>query len=73
MGLCLHPLSLNKTAAASNCAVLNLIYRAVHSSIREDTVVANATTKKVNEQDTKNILCLFVASILLLGVAFGSH
>ena len=31
----------------------SLIYRAVPSSTREDTVVANVTTKKVNEQDTK--------------------
>ena len=31
----------------------SLIYRIVHSSTREDTVVANAMTKKVNEQDTK--------------------
>ena len=29
------------------------IYRTVSSSTREDTVVANVTTKKVNEQDTK--------------------
>ena len=29
------------------------IYRTVPSSTRENTVVANATTKKVNEQDTK--------------------
>ena len=32
--------------------VCSLIYRTVPSSTREDTVVANATTKKVNEQDT---------------------
>ena len=31
----------------------SLIYRAVPLSTREDTVVANVTTKKVNEQDTK--------------------
>ena len=31
----------------------SLIYQTVPSSTREDTVVANATTKKVNEQDTK--------------------
>ena len=31
----------------------SLIYRTVPSSTREDTVVANVTTKKVNEQDTK--------------------
>ena len=30
-----------------------VIYRTVPSSTREDTVVANAMTKKVNEQDTK--------------------
>ena len=30
-----------------------LIDRTVPSSTREDTVVANATPKKVNEQDTK--------------------
>ena len=30
-----------------------LIYPTVPSSTRADTVVANATTKKVNEQDTK--------------------
>ena len=29
------------------------IYQTVPSSTREDTVVTNATTKKVNEQDTK--------------------
>ena len=33
--------------------VCSLIYRTVPSSTRGDTVVANATTKKVNEQDTK--------------------
>ena len=31
----------------------SLVYRTVPSSTREDTVVANSTTKKVNEQDTK--------------------
>ena len=31
-----------------------LIYPTVPSSTRADTVVANATTKKVNEQDTKH-------------------
>ena len=31
----------------------SLIYRTVPSSTREDTVVANAMTKKVNEQDTE--------------------
>ena len=30
-----------------------LIYPTVPSSTRADTVAANATTKKVNEQDTK--------------------
>ena len=38
-------LNMNKTAAPSNCAVVCVP--------REDTVVTNATTKKVNEQDTK--------------------
>ena len=33
--------------------VLYVIYPTVPSSTRADTVVANATTKKVNEQDTK--------------------
>ena len=41
-----------KTAAPST-VVCSLIYRTVPSSTRGDTVVANATTKKVNEQDTK--------------------
>ena len=31
----------------------SLIYRTVLSSTREDKVVANAMTKKLNEQDTK--------------------
>ena len=31
----------------------SLIYQTVSSFTREDTVVANVTTKKVNEQDTK--------------------
>ena len=31
----------------------SLIYRTVSSFTREDTVVANVTTQKVNEQDTK--------------------
>ena len=35
---------MNKTAAPSNCAVVCVT--------REDTVVANATIKIVNEQDT---------------------
>ena len=35
---------MNKTAAPSNCAVVCVT--------REDTVLANVTTKKVNEQDT---------------------
>ena len=43
---------MNKTAAPSNCTV-HVIYPTVPSSTRADTVVANATTKKVNEQDTK--------------------
>ena len=38
----------------------SLIYRTVPSSTRDDTVVPNATTKKVNEQDTKTFLrCYF--------------
>ena len=43
---------MNKTAAPSNCTV-HVIYPTVPSSTIADTVVANATTKKVNEQDTK--------------------
>ena len=42
-----------------------VIYRTVPSSTREDTVVANATTKKVNEQDTKtfpNVMLVEMAS-----------
>ena len=39
------------------CAV---IYRTLPSSTREDTVVANAMTKKVNEQDTKTFLKCYV-------------
>ena len=39
-----------------------LIYRAVPSSTREDTVVANAATKKVNKQDTKTFLLVGMAS-----------
>ena len=40
---------MNKTATSSNCAVAlsNCTFT------REDTVVANATTETVNEQDTK--------------------
>ena len=38
----------------------SLIYRTVPSSTREDTVVANATTKKLNEQDTKTFLKFYV-------------
>ena len=38
-----------------------MIYQTVCSSTREDTVVANATTKKVNEQDT-NIMLVGMAS-----------
>ena len=40
---------MNKTAAP--CAVVGFIE--LYPSTREDTVVANVTTKKVNEQDTK--------------------
>ena len=36
------------------------IYPTVPSSTRADIVVANATTKKVNEQDTKTFLKCFV-------------
>ena len=39
-----------------------MIYRTVPSSTRADTVVANATTKKVNEQDTKNVMLVGMAS-----------
>ena len=45
-------LNMNKTAAPSNCAVVCVT--------REDIVVANATTKKVNEQDTKTFLKCYV-------------
>ena len=45
------PFNQNKTAAPSNCPVLD--YPTVPSSTRADTVVANATAKKVDEQDTK--------------------
>ena len=38
----------------------SLIDQTVPSYIREDTVVANATTKKVNEQDTKTFQKCFV-------------
>ena len=44
--------------------VCSLIYRTVPSSTRGDTVVANATTKKVNEQDTKHF-----QNIMLVGMA----
>ena len=44
---------MNTAVAPSNCAVLHVIYQTVPLSTREDTVVANATTKKVNEQATK--------------------
>ena len=37
-----------------------LIYRTVSSFTREDTVVANARTKKVNEQDAKTFLKCYV-------------
>ena len=42
-----------------------LIYLTVPSSTRADTVVANATTKKVNEQDTKT----FPKCVMLVGMA----
>ena len=41
-----------------------LIYPTVPSSTRADTVVANATTKKVNEQDTKTF-----QNVMLVGMA----
>ena len=41
-----------------------LIYPTVPSSTRADTVVANATTKKVNEQDTKHF-----QNVMLVGMA----
>ena len=38
------------------CSVrIDLIHPTVPSSTRADTVVATATTKKINEQDAKNI------------------
>ena len=37
-----------------------LIYPTVPSSTRADTVVANATTKKVDEQDTKTFSKCYV-------------
>ena len=40
-----------------------LIYPAVPSSTRADTVVANGTTKKVNEQDTKTFPKFYVGRI----------
>ena len=42
----------------------SLIYRTVPSSTREDTVVANLMTKKVNEQDTKHF-----QNVMLVGMA----
>ena len=42
----------------------SLIYRTVSSFTREDTVVANVTTKKVNEQDTKHF-----QNVMLVGMA----
>ena len=44
--------------------VCSLIYRTVPSSTRGDTVVANATTKRVNEQDTKTF-----QNVMLVGMA----
>ena len=38
----------------------SLIYRTVSSFTREDTVVANATIKKVNEQDAKTFSKCYV-------------
>ena len=40
----------------------SLIYRTVPSSTREDTVVANTMTKKVNEQDTKHFQNVIVSA-----------
>ena len=40
-----------------------LIYPTVPSSTRADTVIANATTQKVNEQDTKTF------PVVLVGMA----
>ena len=37
-----------------------MIYRTVPSSTRADTLVANATTKKINEQDTKTFSKCYV-------------
>ena len=42
----------------------SLIDQIVPSSTREDTVVANATAKKVNEQDTKHF-----QNVILVGKA----
>ena len=44
--------------------VCSMIYRTVPSSTRGDTVVANTTTKKVNEQDTKTF-----PNVMLVGMA----
>ena len=52
---------MNKTAARFQLCC-SLIYRTVPSFTREDTVVANATTKKVNEQDT-------IQNVMLVGMA----
>ena len=41
-----------------------VIYRTVPSSTRADTVVANATTKKLNEQETKTF-----PNVMLVGMA----
>ena len=49
---------MNKTAAPSNYALLQ--YRTVPSSTREETVVANATSKKVNELDAKTFSKCYV-------------
>ena len=38
-----------------------MIYQTVPSSTRVDTVVANATTKKLNEQDTKTVPKCYVS------------
>ena len=59
--MCLYSLNTEKTAAPANCAVVvcnySLIDQCVPSSTREDTVLANAPTKKVNEQDTNIPKC----------------
>ena len=45
---------MKKTAVPSNWAIRSLLYQTVPSFIREDTVVANAMTKRVSKQDAKH-------------------